>query len=91
MTSRWGCSEWDRAGSGRGYPQHPMLTKDQVGSTSVEAMEPGQTSDKTTENVVRPAAIFICKDQHLILSYLPQNVTRALAESLDRLQTTTET
>lgn len=52
-----------------------MLRKDQVRSTSVEAMEPGQTSDKTTENVVGPAAIFICKDQHLIPSYLPQNVT----------------
>lgn len=33
------------------------------------------SSDKTTENVTGPGAIFICKDQHLILSYLPQNVT----------------
>lgn len=41
----------------------------------MEAIEAGQTSDKMTENVVGPLAIFICKDQHLILLYLPQNVT----------------
>lgn len=52
-----------------------LQLQDQVGSPSVEVMEPGQTSDKTTKNVVGPAAIFICKDQHLILFYLPQNVT----------------
>lgn len=75
MTGRWGCSERDSTGSGCGCPQHLMLRKDQVRSASAEAMELGQTSDKTTENIVEPAAIFICKDQHLILSYLPQNVT----------------
>lgn len=75
MTGRRGCSEQDLTGSGCRCPQHPMLRKDQVRSTSMEAMELGQTSDKTTENVAGPEAIFICKDQHLILSDLPQNVT----------------
>lgn len=75
MPGRWGCSDRDRTGSDCGCPQRLMLSKDQVGRASVEAMELGQTSNKTTENVVRPAAIFICKNQHLILSYLPQNVT----------------
>lgn len=56
-------------------PKHLMLRKDQAGSASMEAMEPGLTSNKMTENIIRPQAIFISKDQHLILFYFPQNVT----------------
>lgn len=46
---------------------------------------PGARSQKTS------SAIFISRAQHLILSYLPQNVTRVPAESLHRSQTRAET